>query len=35
MLIMDSAIAQIPHDLEISEFFNHDLKRLEEAFIKL
>lgn len=32
--IMDSAIAQIPHDLEISEFFNHDLKRLEEAFYK-
>lgn len=32
--IMDSAIAQVPHDLEIAEFFNQDLKRLEEAFYK-
>lgn len=32
--IMDSAIAQIPHDPEIAEFFNKDLKRLEEAFYK-
>ncbi|MBS4172780.1 TetR/AcrR family transcriptional regulator [Bacillus sp. FJAT-49736] len=32
--IMDSAIAQIPHDPEIAEFFNKDLKRLDEAFYK-
>ncbi|MBD8025343.1 TetR/AcrR family transcriptional regulator [Ureibacillus sp. Re31] len=32
--IMDSAIAQVPHDSEIAEFFNQDLKRLEEAFYK-
>ena len=32
--IMDSAIAQVPHDQEIAEFFNQDLKRLEEAFYK-
>lgn len=32
--IMDSAIAQIPHDLEIAEFFKQDLKRLEDAFYK-
>lgn len=32
--IMDSAIAQIPHNQEIADFFNKDLKRLEEAFYK-
>ncbi len=30
--IMDSAISQVPRDTEIAEFFNKDLKRLEEAF---
>lgn len=32
--IIDSAIAQVLHDVEIAEFFNQDLKRLEEAFYK-
>lgn len=31
---MDSAIAQISHDPEVAEFFNKDLKRLDEAFYK-